>query len=173
MRRGRQARLIATLSLVAFAWGGGCGSGRTTGARRNEMLENLGDNQGATLSVAVGIPDWDTGRLTLTLRGDGLVTARQERTAGDRLWEARWDKERVAAIARDMRRAGLLEIQPRDGARKPGDVPVHIELRSADEVVYAQDLWHGDRYFDVRLDDVLKRVDNLLAEISGGVLPFG
>lgn len=131
------------------------------------------DDAKAGVKIAVGIEGFRTGRIHLRVQANGDVKVEPRRSGAVRDWTVRWAPDRLAELGAALARDGFCAIAPVDGKRKPGDVPVMLELARSGDHVCGADVWHDDRYANKGLDDIIKRFDAAVSEITGGELPFG
>jgi len=134
----------------------------------------LGDfvgNAGHVVAISVGIPDWELGRVTLRVAGDGAVRVEQRGSAGDNDYTATWAAARTERFAALLRDNAALDLAPIPGDRLPDDVPVDVVVMDGEETVHSAALWHADREQDPHLDAILTAVDDAVREVSGGALP--
>jgi len=135
------------------------------------ILEDFVGNGGHVVAISIGIPDWELGRVTLRVAGDGSVRVEQRGSAGNNDYTARWTSEETARFAALLRAEALVRIAPVPGDRQPDDVPVDIAVLDAGAAVHSASVWHADREHDPHLDRILKAVDEIVHAVSGGKLP--
>lgn len=135
------------------------------------ILEDFAGNGGHAVAISVGIPDWELGRITLRVAGDGAVVVEQRGSVGDNDYTARWTSEETAAFAALLREEALLGIAPVPGDRQPDDAPVDLIVFDGAEAVHSASVWEADRERDAHLDRVLKTFDSTVRAVSGGKLP--
>jgi hypothetical protein len=132
----------------------------------------LGTVAGVTVTMAIGIEHFREGLITLTVAAEGRVRVLQRRSGQDTVFEAEWPAEKVLAFGRAMKGNGFTHIAPVLSLRSPGDVPVWLELARDGRVLWSADVWHGDRYKNADLHEIIARFDETVREISNGALPF-
>lgn len=137
---------------------------------RQRLLAELAP--GVVVSVRLGVENFRSGEITLTVGGDGAVRVLQRKSGAERTFETTWPRDRLDALGAEFAALGFCDLTAIPGGRKPGDTPMRIALVKDGTAVCEADLWHGDRYKNQPLDALIKRYDAVVSEVSGGVLPF-
>ncbi|MBV9788224.1 MAG: hypothetical protein JOZ51_08630 [Chloroflexi bacterium] len=137
-----------------------------------ELLQQLSQHPDVTITVQTGIPDWYTGEIRLVIRGDGTITAHKVRSKGEQTYAGRLDAAQVQELGIELATHGFTQIQPASAlTRVPDDVPVVLRIERGTERLYEARLWHADRFADPGLDRILRRADELIAQLSRDALP--
>lgn len=138
-----------------------------------ELLQQLPQHPDVKVSVQSGIPDWYTGEILLSISGDGTIKVRNVYSNGEKTYEGRLDSTQVQELGNEFATHGFTQIKPASApTRVPDDVPVVLRIERGTEQLYEAKLWHADRYSDAGLDQILRRADELISQMSDGALPF-
>jgi hypothetical protein len=136
----------------------------------SDVLADLCAHPDAALSVRTGIEHWHTGQITLRARGDGQAVVHNVRSGEQRTFEGMIEPGVLGELGRHVTRVGSAPVVTH---RVPGDQPVRIAVERGGETLLVLDRWHADRYADDGLHALLTLADRLVAELTGGELPFG
>ena len=136
-----------------------------------ELLQQLSQHPDVTVTVQTGIPDWYTGEIRLAIRGDGTITAHKVRSKGEQMYAGQLDATQVQELGNELATHGFTQIQPSSApTRLPDDMPVVLRIARGAEQLYEARLWHADRFSDPGLDRILRRTDELIAQLRRGPL---
>lgn len=137
-----------------------------------ELLQQLPQHPDVTVSVRTGIPDWRTGEILLSIRGDGTIKVHNVRSNGEQTYEGQLDSTQVQELGTEFATHGFTQTKPSALTHMPGDLPVVLRIERGTELLYEAKLWHADRFSDAGLDHILRRADELISQMSNGSLPF-
>lgn len=135
-----------------------------------EVPQPLADHPDLTVEVTTGTEHWRVGEIALAVGGDGSVDVLNRRAGKEQRFSGRVDRAVVDALGGDL--AGL-ELPGRGGSSGPDETAVKVAVRRDGDVLSAGEAWSGGRHEDGRLDGLLRRVDAIVADVSGGRLPYG
>jgi hypothetical protein len=135
-----------------------------------DVPQPFADHHDLTVEVTTGTEHWRTGEIALVVGGDGSVDVLNRRAGSEQRFRGRLERAAVDALGSDL--AGL-ELPGRGGPSEPDETAVKVFVRRDGDVLSAGEAWDGRRYEDARLDGLLRRCDAIVADVSGGRLPYG
>ncbi|MEO8689551.1 MAG: hypothetical protein ABI611_15235, partial [Solirubrobacteraceae bacterium] len=100
----------------------------------------------------------------------GSVDVLNRRAGKEQRFGERLERAAIDALGGDL--AGL-ELPGRGGPSEPDETAVKVAVRRDGGVISEGEAWDGRRYEDGRLDGLLRRFDAIVADVSGGKLPYG
>ena len=139
------------------------------------LFADLSANSNVTISIDVGNEAWTFGNVALQVGGDGRVMATL-RFAGvaPRQFTANLDPIRVDSVGAYLLAHHFTTIRAPIKRRPKGDSVVRFRVYGdGATLMFESELWESDRRESVDLDAILNYYEALVAEISGGVLPYG
>jgi hypothetical protein len=138
-----------------------------------DVLQHLSQNPSVEISIGSGIENWRTGEITLTVRGNGEVRVHNRASGHEHTYTAALDAARVEDLGQFLLKHRMTQLKKAEQVRSPSDVPIWFRIRQANQVIYEAESWHAERYNNDDLDMILTYADELIEEVTGGVLPFG
>lgn len=135
-----------------------------------EVPQPLAAHPDLEVEVTTGTEHWRVGEIALVVGGDGSVDVLNRRAGREQRFSGQIDRDAVDALGSDL--AGL-ELPGRGGPSEPDETAVKVAVRRDGEVLSAGEAWNGRRYDDGRLDGLLRRCDAIVADVTGGRLPYG
>jgi hypothetical protein len=135
-----------------------------------DVPQPLADHPDLTVEVTTGTEHWRVGEIALVVGGDGSVDVLNRRAGREQRFSGQLERDAVDALGGDL--AGL-ELPGRGGPSEPDEAAVKVAVRRDGAVLSAGEAWDGRRYEDGRLDGLLRRCDAIVADVSGGRLPYG
>jgi hypothetical protein len=142
-------------------------------ASATDVLGDLSAHPDATVALSIGTEHFGAGLITLTLHGDGRIGVLNRSRGEERHFDLPADPARATELARELAALDLVELRAAEDPRPPGDVPIDVRVDLGGETLHHTELWHGDRWKDPRIDQLVRRFDALVEEATGGALPYG
>ena len=136
-------------------------------------LGRLADDPELELEIRDGTEHWRGGEITLTVTGAGRAEVLHRRAGEEHTYTAALDRGRIAELAGAVAGLGLDQAQSRRAALEPDELTTRFVLRRGGQVLYEAEIPGGERHDDERLDAVMGRYEQLVAEATEGALPFG
>src|SRR4051795_4413849 len=135
-----------------------------------DLLRQLGEHRDVTVEISTGTEHYLHGEVTLSVRGDGSVEVLNRRSGREQRFSGRLDSADVDELGAAL---AELELPGRAGATEPDDGPVKVAVRRDGQTLSQGEAWHSHRYDDPRLDDVLRRYQDVVEDVTQGRLPYG
>ena len=131
----------------------------------SDLLQRLAEHPDVTVEIASGIEHWERGEVVLSVSGDGEASVLNRRAGREQRFAGRLDAAAVGELGAAL--AGL-ELPGRSGATEPDDVPVKVAVRRDGTTLEQGEAWYSRRWEDPRLDDLLRRCDALVEQLTAG-----
>jgi len=138
----------------------------------NDLLARLNDHPDLVVEGVMGIENWQKGKVTMLVHGDGKVEIVNARAGKEFRFSHRLAPDAVKAYGAVLAAAGLDTLKSRPGPREPGDTPVVLRLLRGTKVLASASVWYADRYDLPALDKVVESWEALVKESTKGELPF-
>jgi hypothetical protein len=139
----------------------------------DHVARTLAERPGTAVEIEDGTEHFRGGAIRLVVDGSGEAEVIHRRAGAERRYRGRLTPERVAAFGSALADQGLGELRPSREVLRGGETFVNVALRRGDEPLQELQLPSGDRNDDDRLDTILAAYEDLVWEITDGVLPAG
>ena len=122
--------------------------------------------------MTTGTEHFGKGLVTLSVYGSGKIEIVNLRVGKTTKYDGKLAPVEVEQLGISFSKAGFTTAKTSGPPRSPGDTPVVFELRRGSKQLFRRELWHGDRYEQPGLDQIIKRNDAIVQENTDGELPY-